>query len=158
MSSSRSVIVVASDQTRPATQVQQRRGLSPASSRGRNVVGSGGISTGGKAYLPTLLTSLFGHRAQKAAPSKGAAQSDCDYQLVAESEGLLSAFDEYRDCSGGEEEEDADLEDLKLQRVADTVIDMKLLSSSTVSEVPFSLLRSTNCKEMFFLVKVECEK
>lgn len=149
------MIVVASDQTRPATQVQQRRGLPPASSRGRNVVGSGGISTGGKAYLPTLLTSLFGHRAQKAASSKGAAApSDCDYQLVAESEGLLSAFDEYRDCSGGEEEEDADLEDLNLQR-GDTVIDMKLLSSSTVSEDPFNYLRSI-VMEMFFLVKVEC--
>lgn len=113
-------------------------------SRGRNVDYTGGTAAasaarsvdssfggGVKAYLPTFITSLFGNRSPQ--PTAKSLRSDCNYQLLAESEGLLSAFDEYKDYSG-EEEEEEEKEDITLPG-ADTVINMQILTSKTVSKL-----------------------
>lgn len=105
-------------------------------SRVRGVVGSGG---GSKTYLPTFLTSLIGgngdRRSQVPTKATKRVKSDCNYQLLPESEGLLSAFDE--DYSEREEEEEGE-EDLDLP--GGTVINMRILNSSTVSkEIRFSV-------------------
>lgn len=95
-------------------------------SRGSNVESGGGGGLSG--YLPTFLRPSS-QKLQKS-PAKGLSKSECEYQLLsAESEGLLSAFDVYTDEGGG------DIEDLDLAGGGgDTVINMKFINSSTVSD------------------------
>lgn len=98
-------------------------------SRGSNVDSGGGGGLSG--YLPTFLRPSS-QKLQKS-PAKGLSTSECEYQLLsAESEGLLSAFDVYRDNT---DEGGGDIEDLDLaEGGGDTVINMKFINSSTVSD------------------------
>lgn len=129
---------VAVNETRGATrfgktQVQALPLTKSPVSRSRTRVASVG-SAGGIAYLPTFLTAFIGannnddHQRRSQATSKGPKSGGGDYQLLAESEGLLSAFDEYRDNESGAEEDEG-----VLDLPEDTVINMRILNSSTVS-------------------------